>query len=108
MLNKAKEEKNYYKIDGIDLESLLVRDYEKSKVEGAYMLTLKELGELGWPADENFVMNKAREVFEFLLFGKVLSLAASMRDQMSEIKTLDPSLFKKIEKFILKEGSDEK
>ena len=100
MLNKAKEEKNYYKIDGIDLESLLVRDYEKSKVEGAYMLTLKELGELGWPADENFVMNKAREVFEFLLFGKVLSLAASMRDQMSEIKTLDPSLFKKIEKFI--------
>lgn len=108
MLNKAKDQKNYYQIEGVDLEGLLIRDYDKTKVEGAYMMTLKELDELGWPTDDKFVINRAREAFEVLLFGKALKMEKDIIAQMEVVKGLEPALFKKLDYYTKKEGLNER
>lgn len=108
MLNKAKDQKNYYQIEGVDMEGLLIRDYDKTKVEGAYMMTLKELDDLGWPTDDRFVINRAREAFEVLLFGKALIMEKSFQGQMKVIESLDPILFNKLANYTKKEDLDER
>lgn len=108
MLNKAKDQKNYYEIEGVDLAGLLIRDYDRSKVEGAYMMTLKELDELNWPTDGKFVINRAREAFEVLLFGKSLNMENSLTEQLEAVKSLDQVLFMKLKHYTKKEGLDER
>jgi hypothetical protein len=107
MLNKAKDQKNYYEIEGVDLAGLLIRDYDRNKVEGAYMMTLKELDELNWPTDDKFVINRAREAFEVLLFGKAINLENSLSEQMEAVKSHDQVLFMKLKHYTKKEGLDE-
>ncbi len=107
MLNKAKDQKNYYEIEGVDLAGLLRRDYDRNKVEGAYMMTLKELHGLNWPTDDKFVINRAREAFEVLLFGKAINLENSLSEQMEAVKSHDQVLFMKLKHYTKKEGLDE-
>ena len=108
ILDKAREKDNYFSIQGIDIEELLIRDYDRNKVEGAYMMLMNELNGLGWIKDERFVLNRVREVFELLLFSKRISISSSLDEYLEIIKTIDSVFYKKMNTFIMKEDFDEK
>lgn len=108
ILNKARDKDNYFNIEGMDIEGLLIRDYDRIKVEGAYMMLMDELNDLGWILDERFVLNRVREVFEVLLFNKRIITSSSFADHLDIIKTIDSALYRKINIYIMKEGFDEK
>jgi putative Ca2+/H+ antiporter (TMEM165/GDT1 family) len=108
ILNEAKLESNYYNIEGIDLKGLLIRSYDRNKLEGAYILVLRELDELGWIIDEKFVINRVREAFEVLLFDKKIPDGDSLTSHLAKVRDIDQILFSKIEMLVAKEESDER
>ena len=108
ILNKAKQEGNYYNIEGIDLKGLLIRSYDRNKLEGAYVLVLRELDELGWIIDEKFVINRVREALEVLLFDKKIPVGDTLIAHIEKVGDMDGILFRKIKTLVIKEDSDER
>ncbi|MDX9916528.1 MAG: TMEM165/GDT1 family protein [Gudongella sp.] len=107
ILDSARENGDYYHFETSDLEKILIRDFDRNKVEASYLLTLKELFELDWPTDNDFVINKVREALEFILFGRTLKLKSSAKKHVEIYKKIDSDFYIRIKEHIFEVDSHE-
>lgn len=108
ILSDARRNKEYYLDADTKLESLLVRDYEKDKIEDALLLILQELVDFGWTDEPRFIMTRVRESLDILIFGRRIRNTATMEEYLREIMDIDYPLGKRYMNILQREAADEK
>ncbi|MGM0397248.1 MAG: TMEM165/GDT1 family protein [Bacillota bacterium] len=108
ILQKAREDQEFYPESDVVLENLLIRNYDKKKVEEALLFTIQELIDYGWTDKSDFVMTKTRESLEILIFDEKINRTGSIESYLDEIKKLNCHLGERYIKVLLGEAADEK
>jgi len=103
ILRKALEEEDYFNPIDIEIQSLVKRDYDRKKLEDAFVITLTELIKVGWSDDPSFVITKVRETFEVLLYEKTIDSTKDKDSYLKELSNYDKEFVKSIRKKLSRE-----
>ncbi|WP_409229332.1 TMEM165/GDT1 family protein [Gudongella sp. SC589] len=108
ILTNARRDREYFLDADIQLEDLLIRNYEDKKIEDALLLTLQELVDYGWTDEPEFIMTKVRESLEILLFERRIGNTKSVEAYLKEVSAIDYPLGKRYMDILQREASNEK
>lgn len=72
ILREARENGNYYQEAVIDIDSLVKKGYDYNKIIEALAMIKVDSIKNNWDNNENFVINKIRNVLETIIFGETL------------------------------------
>lgn len=73
ILKEARENGNYYQDAIINIDSLIKKGYDNSKVIEALSMIIIDSVNNNWDNNENFVINKIRKSLETIIFGESLN-----------------------------------
>ncbi len=108
ILTNARRDRDYFVDSDIRLEELLIRDYQKDRIEDALLLTLQELEDYGWTDEPEFIITKVRESLEILAFERRIINTKSMEAYLKEVLTIDYPLGKRFMNILQREAANEK
>lgn len=88
ILKDSRENKKYYDEKEINFNNIENKVFDKDKVTYALGLIIKDYTDNGFINDKNFVVNKAKDYLEKILFGKTIEANNSV-DYFKKIESID-------------------
>lgn len=100
ILREARENSNYYANSKVNIDKLIMKDYDKREVVQALSFIISDYVKHNWPEDNNFVTNKIKSALELILFSQVIKKSTDINEYIKEINKINSKLAGDLEKRI--------
>lgn len=101
LLKEARQEGKYHGNFYIDIDKLIKKNYDKSKIIDALSLIIWDFKKYGWEYDEDFIVVKIKKTLEIYLFNRVIGKTANTEEYISFVKQLDPKIGKELKEKLI-------
>lgn len=101
LLREARQEGEYHGNFYIDIDKLIKKNYDKSKIIDALSLIIEDFKKYGWEYDEDFIVVKIKKTLELYLFNRVIAKTVNTEEYIRFVKQLDPKIGKELKEKLI-------